>query len=84
MDKNNAMSVLQYNVLNGCQGDPDRLTRLGAWLKQQAYDVVGLNAARARIVHNEQVWVDSFDANNRDLKVVHCSNRFCVPFFRRR
>ena len=37
------MRILQYNILNGCQDDPDRLKRLGAWLKQQAYDVVGLN-----------------------------------------
>lgn len=37
------MRILQYNILNGCQGDPDRFARLGAWLKEQAYDVVGLN-----------------------------------------
>ena len=26
------MRILQYNILNGCQDDPDRLKRLGSWL----------------------------------------------------
>lgn len=38
-----AMRVLHYNILDGCQDDPLRLRRLGAWLRNQAFDVVGLN-----------------------------------------
>ena len=37
------MRILQYNIWNGCRDDPDRLARLGAWLGEHAYDVVGLN-----------------------------------------
>ena len=37
------MRILQYNVLDGCENDPERLGRLGAWLRAQAADVVGLN-----------------------------------------
>lgn len=37
------MKILQYNVWNGCQEDPERFARFSQWLKNQAYDVVGLN-----------------------------------------
>ena len=37
------MRILQYNILNGCRKDPDRLARLRSWLKAQAYHVAGFN-----------------------------------------
>jgi endonuclease/exonuclease/phosphatase family metal-dependent hydrolase len=37
------MRILQYNILKGCQGDPDRRKRLEEWLKNRSYDIVGFN-----------------------------------------
>ena len=37
------MRILQFNILDGCQGEPERLERLGHWLAAQPCDVVGLN-----------------------------------------
>lgn len=37
------MRILQFNILDGCQREPERLRRLGHWLEDQAFDVVGLN-----------------------------------------
>lgn len=37
------MKILQFNILDGCQGQPDRLNALGEWLSCQPFDVVGLN-----------------------------------------
>jgi endonuclease/exonuclease/phosphatase family metal-dependent hydrolase len=37
------MNLIHYNILDGCQGAPDRFARLGAWLAAQAADLVTLN-----------------------------------------
>lgn len=37
------MNLLHYNILNGCQQEPDRWQALAAWLQHQDADIVGLN-----------------------------------------
>lgn len=37
------VKILQYNILDGCMNDPTRLAKLGDWLTNQEFDLVGLN-----------------------------------------
>jgi hypothetical protein len=37
------MKVLQYNILEGCQGERERFNKLSRWMGQCDYDVIGFN-----------------------------------------
>jgi endonuclease/exonuclease/phosphatase family metal-dependent hydrolase len=59
------MKVLQYNVLDGCQGERERFNKLSRWIGQCDYDVIGFNELNGwnkppTLADNAKVWDYSY------------------------
>lgn len=50
------MKLLQFNILEGCRNDEARLKKIGNWIKENSYDIVGLNEAPSAIDQIGREW----------------------------
>jgi endonuclease/exonuclease/phosphatase family metal-dependent hydrolase len=59
------MKVLQYNILEGCQGERERFNKISRWIGQCDYDVIGFNELNGwseppTLADNAKVWGYSY------------------------